>query len=94
MSAPITGDKGILRELLSYKSGIIGLAIILFLVIVSLYAMITVPYSELPKLWKSSNPVWLKLPRNAAPEWWEIFVGKKLPRNIDLLPIILSLIHI
>ncbi len=88
MSAPITGDRGILRELLSYKSGIIGLIIILFLVLVSIYAIITIPYNEMLELWRGSNPVWLRLPKNAAPEWWEIFIGKKLPRNIDLLPII------
>lgn len=86
MSATVTGDKGILRELLTYKSGIIGLAIIVFLIIISIYAIVTIPYNEMLELWRGSNPIWLRLPKNAAPEWWEIFVGKKLPRNIDLTP--------
>ncbi|RLE84525.1 MAG: ABC transporter permease [Thermoprotei archaeon] len=79
-------ERGILREILSYKSGVTGLAIILFLIIISIYALATASYDEVIELWRGSNPVWLKLPRNAAPEWIEIFLGKKLPRNINLIP--------
>ena len=86
MSAPGAefGLKGVVRELLTYKSGIVGLAILGFLVALSLYAVIAIPYGEAIRLWRGQEAMWIDNPRTAAPEWVEIFVGKKLPRTIRL----------
>ena len=78
------GSEGILREILSYKTGIISVCILSFLVLLSLYTLVTIPYSEAVRLWRGSEDMWIKNPRNAPPEWIEIFYGKKLPRTILL----------
>ncbi len=86
MSAPGAeyGLKGVVRELLSYKSGIVGLAILALLVAISVYAIVAIPYEEAIRLWRGQEAMWIDNPRTAAPEWVEIFVGKKLPRTIRL----------
>lgn len=78
------GLRGAIKELLSYKSGVAGLAILGILVAVSLYAIIAVPYSEAIRLWRGQEAMWIDNPRTAAPEWVEIFVGKKLPKTMRL----------
>jgi peptide/nickel transport system permease protein len=78
------GLKGVVRELLSYKSGIVGLAILALLVAISVYAIVAIPYEEAIRLWRGQEAMWIDNPRTAAPEWVEIFVGKKLPRTIRL----------
>lgn len=75
------GLRGALREVFSYKSAIMGLAILLFLVCLSIYTIITIPLPEAVKLWRSSE-AWSKNPRTAQPEWVEFFYGKRLPRTI------------
>ena len=86
MSAPGAeyGLKGVVRELLSYKSGIVGLAILALLIAISVYAIVAIPYEEAIRLWRGQEAMWIDNPRTAAPEWVEIFVGKKLPRTIRL----------
>jgi len=78
------GIKATLRELLTYKSAIVGITILVFLVALSVYAVVTIPYDEAIKLWRGSENIWINNPRNALPEWWEWFAGKKLPRTIVL----------
>lgn len=86
MSAPGAelGLKGVFKELLSYKTGVIGLAILVFLVALSTYAIIAIPYDEAIRMWRGQEAMWIDNPRTAAPEWIEIFVGKRLPRTIRL----------
>jgi peptide/nickel transport system permease protein len=78
------GWRATLRELLTYKSAILGIAILAFLVALSVYAVVTIPYDQAIKLWRGSENVWINNPRNALPEWWEWFAGKKLPRTLVL----------
>ncbi len=75
--------RGIIRELLHYKSAVIGLLILLFLVGISAYAIFFTPYSKSGQLW-NEREIWLKYPKNAAPEWVNYFSSKKLPRTIFL----------
>ncbi|HDI73789.1 MAG TPA: ABC transporter permease, partial [Candidatus Korarchaeota archaeon] len=75
--------KGIIKELLSYKSAIVGFAILAFLVGISIYSLTMTPYSKAGQLWNDQE-IWLKYPRNAAPEWVNYFSSKKLPPNIVL----------
>lgn len=75
------GFRNALKEVFSYKSALIGIAILLLLVCLSIYTIITIPLPEAIHAWRSSE-IWSKNPRNAQPEWIEIFYGKKLPRTI------------
>ena len=44
-----------LRELLRYPSAIFSLVLILLMVLLSLYTVITTPYSEAIRLWRGSE---------------------------------------
>jgi peptide/nickel transport system permease protein len=74
----------IFRELLRYPSAVLGLAIIAGLVVISIYAMISIPYKEAIHLWRGGEGIWYKNPKYAAPEWTNFFRSKKLPKSIYL----------
>lgn len=76
--------KELIKQLIAYKSALAGLAIILFLVAVSIYTILAIPYSEATKLWRAGEKHWLENPRNAIPAWINIFLPKKLPETIVL----------
>ncbi|MCS7110882.1 MAG: ABC transporter permease [Ignisphaera sp.] len=75
--------KVLLKELLMYKSALVGITIIASLIILSLYAVITAPYGEVTRKWSSIDP-WEDFPKNAMPSWVNIFIGRKLPETIVL----------
>ena len=62
----MTKFANILRELKSYPSAVAGVSVILIMVIVAIYALATIPYSEAVRLWRGGDNVWLETPRNAA----------------------------
>ena len=72
------------RELLRYPSAVLGLAIITGLVMISIYAIISIPYKEAIHLWRGGEGIWYKNPKYAAPEWTNLFRSKKLPKSIYL----------
>jgi peptide/nickel transport system permease protein len=72
------------RELLRYPSAVLGLAIIAGLLILSAYAMISIPYNEAIRLWRGGEGIWYKNPKMAGPEWINLFRTKKLPKTIHL----------
>jgi peptide/nickel transport system permease protein len=71
--------KSAFKNLKEYPSAIIGLGIILFLVLVSIYALVTIPYSEAIYLWRGGEDVWYQYPKYAAPSWFNYFSSKKQP---------------
>ena len=77
-----------LRALLSnarrYPSLAAGLILILLFVVISVYAMIAIPYSEALRLWRGGPGVWDEYPRNAEPAWFDLFTRDKLARTIVL----------
>ncbi|MGA2505446.1 MAG: ABC transporter permease [Anaerolineales bacterium] len=75
----MTKIKDAFRALLRYPSAVLGLTIILFLLGVSAYALITIPYSEAVRLWRGGEDVWYKNPKYAAPAWYNFFTSKKQP---------------
>jgi len=75
--------KGILREVLRYKTGVFSLLIFAILILLSVYAYLSMPYDKAKELWNDSQ-AWLKYPRNAIPTWLAFFTGKNLPKNIYL----------
>ncbi|MEM1928680.1 MAG: ABC transporter permease [Thermofilaceae archaeon] len=76
------GLKGVVKELLSYKAGIVGISLLALLLAISVYAIIAIPYEEAIRMWRGQEAMWIDNPRTAAPEWIEVFVGKRLPRTM------------
>ncbi|HSJ54184.1 MAG TPA: ABC transporter permease [Anaerolineae bacterium] len=77
--------KGLLnsfREIARYPSAILGLVIILLLILVAIYAVVTIPYSEAVRLWRGGEDVWYNTPRSAMPAWVNVFRGQRLPETI------------
>lgn len=71
-----------LRELRQYPSALVGVGIIVFLICLSLYTVIAIPYGEAIKLWRGGEDMWQESPRNAQPAWINLFSAKKLPETI------------
>jgi peptide/nickel transport system permease protein len=67
------------RELVRYPSAVVGLVTIAFLLLVSAYALITIPYSEATRLWRGGEDVWYQNPKYAAPAWMNYFSDVKKP---------------
>ena len=78
----MTKVKGFFTNLRQYPSAVVGFAIILFLIGLSIFTMIYIPYDEAIELWKGSNPIWLEYPRHAKPAWINIFPGVNKPKTI------------
>jgi peptide/nickel transport system permease protein len=71
--------KNAFRELVQYPTAIFGAVIILFLLGISVYALVTIPYSEAVRLWRGGEEVWYRNPKYAAPAWFNLFSSKKAP---------------
>ena len=69
-----------LRELRRYPSALGGLAIILFLVALSLYTLISIPYSEALERWRGGDH-WRMHPVNAGPVWSDRLLGGDKPQT-------------
>jgi peptide/nickel transport system permease protein len=65
------------QKLLQYPSAIAGLFVVFILVVVAVYTMITIPYSEAIRLWRGGEDVWYQNPRFAPPAWINYFSSKK-----------------
>ena len=71
--------KNSFRELLRYPSAVAGLAIIGILLLVSIYALATIPYSTAVNKWRGGEDVWYQNPQYAAPAWLNFFYREKQP---------------
>ncbi len=67
------------RDLIRYPSAVLGLLIIVGLLIVAVYALVTIPYDEAVRLWRGGEDVWYLNPKYAAPSWVNFFSLKKAP---------------
>lgn len=82
----MTGLRRTLSALSRYPSAIAGLGIIAAMVALSIYTVIAIPYSEAVSLWRGGEGVWLETPRNALPQWVNLFPGVNLPQTLTLGP--------
>jgi peptide/nickel transport system permease protein len=73
-----------LRDMARYPSTVIGLATIVILIGVSVYTVITIPYNQAIRLWLAEGSSTLRNPRNAQPEWANLFRRDDLPRTLVL----------
>src|ERR687886_2577153 len=71
-----------MRQFLRLKSGVAGVAILLFLIALSLYAAIAIPLESF-KQWNNPN-YWIKYPKAATPGWINFFSPTKEPEHLIL----------
>jgi len=71
-----------LKRLREYPSAVVGLVIIVGLLLVSVYTLITIPYSEAVRLWRGGEAVWYDSPKNASPVWYAWITRRNLPQTI------------
>lgn len=71
-----------LREITRYPSALIGLLMILGLVVLAIYAVVSIPYSEATRMWRGGEEVWYQNPKTAQPSWINWFREDKLPTTI------------
>ena len=74
-----------IREISQYPSAIGGALIILFLIGLSIYTMITIPYQEAIRLWRGGQDVWYHNPPTVPPVWINYFRRDKLPETFTIL---------
>lgn len=71
-------------ELRKYPSVLVSALLITFLLGISAYAMIAIPYDQATLLWRGGEEIWYANPRQAAPVWYNYFSAKKQPVSFDL----------
>jgi peptide/nickel transport system permease protein len=71
-----------LKEIFRYPTAVVGIAIILALIGVSIYAVTAIPYAKAVSLWRGSEEDWYRNPKTAAPVWYNWFRKEKLPETI------------
>lgn len=79
--------KSLLRffnDLKQYPSAIASMVIILILLGISVYTLVTIPYTEAVRLWRGGEDVWYQLPKTVPPAWVNSFSATKLPDTIIL----------
>jgi peptide/nickel transport system permease protein len=70
------------REFARYPSAVVGLTIIAALIALAIYTVIAIPYARGITLWRGAEDVWIDNPRNARPNWVDVFSTTRLPRTI------------
>ncbi len=81
---PSGGLYSTLRELTRFPAAFVGVAIILGLVGLSIYAVIAIPYDQAVHAWLPQTAEKYQTPQNALPEWVNYFRKDPLPPTIDL----------
>lgn len=71
------------RDIAQYPSAMGGIILIIFLVVLSVCTVITIPYQEAIRLWRGGQDVWYLNPPNAQPVWSNYFRREKLPETIS-----------
>jgi peptide/nickel transport system permease protein len=72
------------RELRRYPSALVGLAIILAFLILSVATWIILPYDQAIVMWRGGEEIWYKNPRLVPPAWTNLFRSEKLAESMSL----------
>ena len=72
------------REISKYPSAVGGSLIILFLIGLSIYTIIAIPYQEAIRLWRGGQDVWYHNPPTVPPTWINYFRRDKLPETFSI----------
>lgn len=81
VAAEVISRSEIIKEFLRSKSGLAGVAILLGLIMVTIYAVAAIPLESFGQ-WNNPN-FWIDLPKAAAPAWTNL-LGSKVPEHIVL----------
>ncbi|MCU0484531.1 MAG: ABC transporter permease subunit [Anaerolineales bacterium] len=71
--------KPMVRNLIRYPTAIFSLAVILFMLVASVYTLIKYPFEKTVSLWRSEENVWEYNPKLVPPAWINLFRTDKLP---------------
>jgi hypothetical protein len=71
-----------LREFKRYPAAVLGVMFIIFLMGVSIYTVIAIPYKEAIKRWNEEALDRSQIPKNALPMWVNFFKKNTLPPTI------------
>ncbi|MRR29575.1 ABC transporter permease, partial [bacterium] len=71
--------KSLFRDISYYPSAVAGMVVIFLLVVLAVYALIKIPYSEAIRLWRGGEEVWYQNPKFAPPIWYNWFTKEKQP---------------
>src|SRR5918911_1143420 len=71
-----------IRQFISLKTGLAGIAILFFLIGLSIFAATAVPLESF-KQWNNPN-YWIKYPKAAMPSWINVFSPTKEPEHLIL----------
>ena len=71
------------KNIFMYPSAIMGIFVIFLLVIVAVYAIVTIPYDEAIRLWRGGEEVWYQNPKFAPPAWINSFSNKKYSESFS-----------
>jgi peptide/nickel transport system permease protein len=72
------------KEILRYPSAVAGLTIIFLLILLAVYALVSIPYDKAVLLWRGGEEIWYQNPKAVPPVWVNLFRSDKLPRTIAL----------
>lgn len=70
------------ESLKRYPSAVVALGVISLLLLISLWAAVSLPLPYAVRLWRGSDAVWEETPKNAEPAWTNFFRSNKLPETI------------
>jgi len=76
--------KNSLKDISRYPSAIAGVIIIFLLVLLSIYAVISIPYDKAITMWRGGEEFWKANPKFAPPAWSNLFTSKKLPESFHV----------
>lgn len=76
--------RGVSDAIRRYPTVLVCVSIITVLIGLSIYAVVSIPYSEVVVLWRGAGDIWSDTPRYAAPAWTNLFRSEKLPETFKL----------
>jgi len=78
------GLRDVTKAIISSRSGVVGLSILIIVIGISIFAIVYVPFDVVSK-W--NDPIfWQKNPKVAAPQWSLFVTNKNEPRTIQVPP--------
>ncbi len=73
-----------LKKVFAYPSAVMGTLVVVGLVVLAIYAMVTIPYEEAIRLWRGGEDVWYQNPKFAPPAWINLFSSKKYSESFSV----------
>jgi len=73
--------KSLFKSIRQYPSAIAGFVIIAILIVVSITAVVSIPYSEVKQIWRG-GAYWEENPKTVPPAWVNLFRSSKLPETL------------